>query len=360
MTAMLRLTTIAALLCALSAGAAPQLKWLEEAHDFGAFSEDLGTVSCRIPFVNSGDTPLVITAARATCGCTTPDYTKEPVMPGDTAYVTVRYNAIGRPGRFDKKVYVYANTVPERHTITIRGVVIGASNTLKSRFPVEVGPMKLRSTTVPFGQLYRGRCKTVFLDAYNQSTDTLRPVWRSLPQGITVECRPEAIPPGEQAAFSFFLDSSQLPEWGINTGTAILSPSDSSSIAAEISTIAIIEEDFSRLTPGQRKNAPAIAVSPQKADLGIMERDSAPVKAVFEITNTGKDPLIIRRVQITDPAVTATDISATTVKHGKKAVLTLTVDPSHAEADIINSRINIIANDPDNSTVTVRAVGEIR
>lgn len=58
--------------------------------------------------------------------------------------------------------------------------------------------------------------------------------------------------------------------------------------------------------------------------------------------------------------MTATDISATTVKHGKKAVLTLTVDPSHAEADIINSRINIIANDPDNSTVTVRAVGEIR
>lgn len=360
MTAILRLTTISVLLCALSAGAAPQLKWLEEVHDFGAFSEDLGTVSCRIPFVNSGDTPLVINAARATCGCTTPAYTKDPVLPGDTAFVTVSYNAIGRPGRFDKKVYIYANTTPDRHSITIRGVVIGASNTLKSRFPVEAGPLKLRSATMPFGQLYRGRCKTVFLDAYNQSTDTLRPVWRSLPHGITVECRPEVIPPGEQAAFSFFLDSSQLPEWGVNTGVAVLSPSDNSSISTEISTIAIVEEDFSRLTPGQRKNAPSIAISPQKADLGIMDHDNTPVKAVFEITNTGKDPLIIRRVQVSDPAVTSADLSSSTVKHGKKAVLTLTVDPSGAEADIINSRISIITNDPDNSTVIVRAVGEIR
>ncbi|MDE6489711.1 MAG: DUF1573 domain-containing protein [Muribaculaceae bacterium] len=358
---MTRITTIAAsLLCVIAASATPRLTWLEDAHDFGAFNEDLGTVSCRIPFVNTGNSPLVITAARATCGCTTPTYPKDPIAPGDTAFVTVRYNAIGRPGRFNKKVYVFANTTPERHSITIRGVVIGASNTLKSRFPVDAGPMKLRSATVPFGQLYRGKCKTVFLDAYNQSADTIRPIWRSLPQGITVECSPSAIPPGEQAAFSFFLDSSQLPEWGINTGVAVVSPSDSSSISTEISTIAIVEEDFSRLTPGQRKNAPSLSVSPAKADLAMIDRDSDPVKAVFEITNTGKDPLIIRRIQSSDPAVTATDISTMTVKHGKKAILTLTIDPSHAEADIINSRISIITNDPDNSTVTVRAVGEIQ
>ena len=71
------------------AQAAPEATWLTKSHDFGAFDEDMGKVSCDFKVVNTGDEPLMILAARATCGCTVPAYTRDPIAPGDTATITV-------------------------------------------------------------------------------------------------------------------------------------------------------------------------------------------------------------------------------------------------------------------------------
>lgn len=353
---------ITAVACAAQAWCAPKLTWLESVHDFGAFSEDLGIVTCDIPFVNTGDEPLIITAARVTCGCTVADYPKEPVAPGDTASVSVKYNAVGRPGRFDKKVYVYANTTPDRSSITVRGVVIGASNTLKSRFPVDAGPMKLRNSTVPFGQVSRGKLKTVFLDAYNQSTDTLTPAWTSIPKGMQIEGAPRQVPPGEQATFSFFVDTSELPEWGVNTAEPVLYPRGiGSADSVKVSTIIIVEEDFSKLTPAQRKDAPVIAVTPDKYSLGTLNIDSGSYTAEFRITNSGKKPLAIRRVYTSDPAVTDIHLSAKNIKHGKTATLKITVDTARLKsAELLNARINIISNAPDSPNTVVRVIAELK
>ncbi len=357
------MTSVAAMVVAGLTGAwcAPKLTWLESVHDFGAFSEDLGIVTCSIPFVNTGNEPLVITAARVTCGCTVADYPKDPVAPGDTASVSVKYNAVGRPGRFDKKVYVYANTTPERSAIVIKGVVIGASNTLKSRFPIEAGPMKLRAATVPFGQVKRGKLKTVFLNAYNQSTDTLTPEWTSIPKGIQIEGAPKQVPPGEQATFSFFVDTDELPEWGVNTGEPVLYPRGKGTAdSVAVSTIVIVEEDFSKLTPGQLKEAPVAVIKPDKCSLGILKRDSGTYTAEFTIANTGKKPLQIRRVYTSDPAITDISLSSRTVKHGKEATLKLMVDTSRLKsAELLNARINIITNSPDAPNATVRVIAEL-
>ena len=354
---------IAAMICAgsLSAWCAPKLTWLESIHDFGAFSEDLGIVTCNIPFVNSGNEPLVITAARVTCGCTVADYPTDPIAPGDTASISVKYNAVGRPGRFDKKVYVYANTNPERSSIAIKGVVIGASNTLKSRFPIDAGPLKLRAATVPFGQVTRGNLKTVYLDAYNQSTDTLTPAWTSIPKGIQIEGAPKQVPPGEQTTFSFFVDTTELPEWGVNTGEATLYPRGiGTSDSISVSTIVIMEEDFSKLSPAQRKEAPVMSVTPDKYSLGTLKIDSGTYTAEFKIANSGKKPLIIRRVYTSDPAITSIDLSAKSVKHDKEATLRLTVDTSRLKSsELLNARINIITNAPDSPNTVVRVIAEL-
>lgn len=83
--------------------AGPAITWLSSVHDFGAFDEDDGIVSCEIPYVNSGDSPLLLTGARASCGCTTPQISREPLAPGDTAAIVVSFDPTGRPGRFSKK-----------------------------------------------------------------------------------------------------------------------------------------------------------------------------------------------------------------------------------------------------------------
>ena len=72
---------------------------------------------------NTGDAPLVITRVVASCGCTTPQFSKEPIAPGQTSKIDVTYNPAGRPGQFVKTIAVYSNGKDGTFTLRIKGVV---------------------------------------------------------------------------------------------------------------------------------------------------------------------------------------------------------------------------------------------
>lgn len=343
---------------AVAASAAPEATFLSEVYDFGAFDEDDGTVSCEFRYVNTGDEPLVIVAARATCGCTTSSYTKEAVEPGDTGVVTVKYNPTGRPGRFAKKVYIDFNTDRPRRTLLVKGVVIGSSNTLRGRYPVDAGMLKLRNNTLMMGEVTVGKGKSAFFEVYNATPDTLAPQWSNLPEGLTVNTSTPAIPPGEQASYTFYLLPRGADMYGIYTDTLTLTPA-AEAAPVSVGMVAIIEEDFSRLTPGQRRDAPVIEINERLVDFDIIDPNAGPVTGTFTITNTGKNPLLLRRVYTTDPGVTVT-ASTDKIKKGKTATITVTVDPLAIPSEILNARISIISNDPSNPTAVMRAVGQLR
>ncbi|MGL5016435.1 MAG: DUF1573 domain-containing protein [Bacteroidales bacterium] len=92
-------------------------------HDFGTFSEDLGTVSCEFVFKNVGKTPVVINRVAASCGCTTPDWPKEPIAPGKSSKIKTTYSAKNRPGSFNKSVSIYTSDSTTPMTLIIKGVV---------------------------------------------------------------------------------------------------------------------------------------------------------------------------------------------------------------------------------------------
>ncbi len=132
--------------------AAKGFVWIDTVHDFGAFSEDMGLVWCTFKAVNTSDEPLAVVSARANCGCTRPGYPRSAVQPGDTLAVRVAYDAKGRPGRFDKKVYVSTGDGVST-TLTVKGTVIGAPTSLSARYPVEAGQAK-----APFAAAVRSGC----------------------------------------------------------------------------------------------------------------------------------------------------------------------------------------------------------
>ncbi len=344
-------------LTATSLVAAPKIKWIKKTHDFGAFKEEIGEVSCEMQFVNVGDEPVVITQARVTCGCTTPQYPKSGIAPGDTATVTVTYSALGRPGRFNKKVYLYSNT-DERSTLTISGVVVGAENTIKSRFPVDAGKLKLRNSTVAFGEMNRGNIKTAFLDAYNQTTDTLYPEWKNVPKYLSVISAPKAVAPGEQTTFSFYLNTTECPEWGINNIDINLIPTKGEK-EIPVSVVVIVKEDFTKLTPGQRAKAPKIEISPEPVDFGVVTFNNGIISKSFDIKNIGKSTLEIRRIYTTDAGVSL-DFNIDKIKKDKSKSVTVNVDTSKISPELLNARIIVITNDPDNPQKIVRIVGEVK
>ena len=86
----------------------------ETSHDFGQIKEADGKVSA----------PLVITRVIASCGCTTPEWTKEPIAPGASGDIKITYDPKGRPGPFSKTISVYSNGKTGSFILTIRGEVI--------------------------------------------------------------------------------------------------------------------------------------------------------------------------------------------------------------------------------------------
>ena len=70
-----------------------------------------------------GDAPLVLTRVIASCGCTTPEWTKEPIAPGKSGDVKITYNPAGRPGVFAKAISIYSNGKKGSYILTIKGKV---------------------------------------------------------------------------------------------------------------------------------------------------------------------------------------------------------------------------------------------
>ena len=115
----------------LTTGAMAQTSKPDDFAKFNLNKYDFGKIKQSVPVTyyfevtNKSDKPLVIENAHATCGCTTPEYQKEPILPGKTAKIKVGYNA-ANGGQFDKPVYVKFAGIAEEKVLAISGEVLTA------------------------------------------------------------------------------------------------------------------------------------------------------------------------------------------------------------------------------------------
>jgi hypothetical protein len=93
-------------------------------HDFGRINEEVGSVTTQFEFTNKGDNPLIIHRVSSSCGCTTPSYSKEPILPGKSGSISAKYSTTGRPGSFKKSIRVYTNVPDTVYVLTIMGSVL--------------------------------------------------------------------------------------------------------------------------------------------------------------------------------------------------------------------------------------------
>jgi len=115
----------------VSAGAMAQKTMVNDFAKFNVEKYDFGKIKQNVPatytfeVTNKTDKPLVIENAHATCGCTTPEYQKDPILPGKTAKIKVGYNAANL-NHFDKQVFVKFAGVDEEKVLAITGEVLAA------------------------------------------------------------------------------------------------------------------------------------------------------------------------------------------------------------------------------------------
>lgn len=339
---------------ATTALAEPKIVWSSMDYDFGAIAEADGPASGRFVFVNAGDSPVSVVSVRTSCGCTTADLPLDAINPGDTAVIAVKYDPAGRPGKFEKRVTVNFSDDVARATLRVHGVVIGTPQTLHNRYPVDAGAMRLHSSIIPFGDVRKNAAKSDFVEIYNASLDTICPQWSNIPEYISIAPLENKIPPGQQAVYNMMFSGYRCPLYGLATDSLFVAVSAEAK-PIKIDVVGVVVEDFSRLSAEELEKAPVISIENDRIDFGTFDPKQT-MERTFEITNNGKNPLLIRRVYTVDKGIAVT-IDKDKIKRGKQAKVTIRVSPEALESGILNSRITIISNDPENSNVTVRAVG---
>ena len=151
--------TLFCCLLALAARAQGVLTFERTDHDFGKVPE--GTMATyEFKFKNTGNQPIVIANAQASCGCTTPDWTKTPVLPGKSGIIKAVYNSAGRPGVFSKTVTVTSNASEGTKVLSLKGTVLTKEEIRATLTPAQLAAsprLVLERNAYDFGRVEAGQ-----------------------------------------------------------------------------------------------------------------------------------------------------------------------------------------------------------
>ena len=334
-----------------------EITFKETSHDFGTFDEEKGKVTTEFTFTNTGKAPLLITRTAASCGCTTPEYPKEPIAPGKSGVIKVTYNAKGRPGVFQKTVYVFANTDPEKTTLIIKGKVNPAPPKKEDNFPKVIGELRLKSKYIPFFDVYPNTAKTESIDVYNPTNQPIHIAFTEIPKHMKVTAIPAVIGAKKEGKITVTYLPEKAKDWGMRKDNfqVLLGEAKKSTAENVITVSADIREDFSKLSSAQKAEAPIVFINNREINFGNV---SSATTRTLTITNNGKSNLVIRKIKNENRAFDC-EVSKNTIAPGKSATLKITCNSQKASKRILSNNITLITNDPERSNMSVRLLATI-
>ncbi len=100
----------------------PRLKFDKTEHDFGTINEG-DVVETVFSFTNVGKSELIIASAKGSCGCTVPEWPKEPILPGEQGQIKVKFNSYRKPNLQQKQITLVTNTENGKEILKIRAQV---------------------------------------------------------------------------------------------------------------------------------------------------------------------------------------------------------------------------------------------
>lgn len=195
------LTAFALVSFAVTGMSQASLKIEKMYHDFGEVNEG-DPASYSFEVVNTGNAPLVISKVSPSCGCTTPDWTKEPIMPGAKGSITASYGTKGRPGIFNKSITVYSNdTEKPSFTMYIRGNVNGTPAPTYTSEQLKTSPkIVLEKNEHNFGKVEKNTKVPYKLSVTNLGRSDLKiSEINSACNCVQIQSKPDYIKSGETA-----------------------------------------------------------------------------------------------------------------------------------------------------------------
>ncbi len=318
----------------------PVITFTETAHDFGVVSEEDEKVSYNFEFTNTGNADLVLTNVQASCGCTTPQWPKEPIAAGKKGIIQVTYSAGGRPGSFLKTITVTSNA--DKQELTIRGTVTPRGQAIETTYPVQMGDIRTTNANLSFGDVPAGESRNVKFPVANSSNKDITIQFVGLPAYITAESK--ALKAGAKDNITLTFNAAKTKDWGhVNTDIFFIT---NGSAKNKLKTTANISEKFT----AEQKANPPVATLETTLNAGTITAGTK--KSVeLKIQNTGKAPLFIRKAA-GNAEVTATAPKGA-IAPNKTGTAKIEINAAKLAPGTYTKAVTLVTNDPSATTKMV-------
>lgn len=339
-------SAIALIFCAAIFAQKPDITFKEMDHDFGTVAEEQGKITHVFEFTNTGTSDLILSNVQASCGCTTPQWSRDPIAPKASGTITVTYSTVGRPGPFTKTITITSNA--DKRVLIIKGNVTPKGKKVEDVYPIVVGELRLKTESVNFGDVAYGQKNTEQFSVANTSDKDLKVSLSGLPKYITAETKVIKAGAKENIAVSF--DAALAKKWGQVSGKVkLVVTKDKANTEHEIITLASVYEKF---TEEQKAIAPVVDVVREMnvGDIAVGSKKTVKIS----IKNTGKSDLLIRNASssYTDLKVKAPK----SIKPNESAEIKVTIDAKNGTVNSYSKYINLQFNDPNNAKRTIAII----
>ena len=329
----------------LAAVAQPRISSNKEVHNFGQI-EWKKPVTVEYTITNTGNKPLVLTNVTTSCACSVAEWTKAPIAPGEKGMVKASFDAKAL-GHFDKSVGIYSNADTHLVYLKFTGEVVQEIKDFGKALPHAIGNIRIDLDEFAFPDVYRGEKPTLTFNIVNLSDRPYEPVLMHLPPYLKMEKQPNVLLKGQKGTVTLTLDASLLKDYGLTQSSVYLSrfSGDKVSEENEIPVSAILLPDFSGMTAQDSINAPVIRLSETNIDLSVPLIKKNKASYDILITNVGKTPLVISKLQVFNSSV-GVNLKKTVIPPNGTTKLKVTIYKRDTGKKKHRLRILMVTNDP--------------
>lgn len=335
------------------------LTFEKEIHDFGQIEEEGGYAEYTFNFVNNGDKPVRITNVKASCGCTTPGWSKEEVPAGESGFVQVRYNPRNRPGNFKKSLRISSNAAAANQTLYITGYVKPKPKSLLEELPVSTGDLRMKYRSLNFARITTEKTVEKEFSVYNAGKDSLSLQYQvmEVPEHIKVSLKPEVLGPSEKGVMLVSYDPIKKNDLGFISDNLSIHVDTTMKEKNEFYVLTTIEEFFPEMSAEELDKAPKLQISERVHDFGKVAEGTM-IEAEFTLENAGKTKLNFRQIKSNCSCVTY-ETKSSNLKKGKSQTLKISFDTSERRGNQYKT-VTIFSNDPSAPTQMVTIKGNVQ
>ncbi len=335
---------------------AEPLQFMEKIHDFGEIVEAGGAATFDFSFTNNSVRPVKILSVQASCGCTTPGWSKEPIAIGKQGFIKASFDPKGRPGYFNKSLTVTTDIDKNPIVLQIKGMVVDKQSAKDIALNAANGNLRLRNSSFNLGKLYVNKSAEAkefdVLNAGNVKINFTKVDASSYIRIIT----PDSLSAGAVGVIKISYDAAKRNEYGFLSDKINIHTTDAQNPIKSFSVYTTAEEFFPTTAQELLAKAPALLFSNYTIDFARV-RKGIKVENSVSFQNKGKQNLEIRSVQSNCTCViAATDKKS--IKPGETAQLQITI-LTEGRMGTQNKAVTIYSNDPRNPVQRITLSGYI-